>query len=248
MNTCAKLPGSDNLLGIVGGLGPLASAEFLKTIYEQWLGATEQEMPRIVVYSDPNFLDRTAGLLNGGDDVLLDQLVEALTRLRNIGASRFVICCVTIHHVLPRVPAELRQRITSLIDVMFDELAASREPHLLLCTTGTRELGTFEKHERYPPTSHLFVLPDEMDQPKVHRMIYDIKRGQNVREQIPFVESLLDKYNVRSFIAGCTEIHLLSKHFAKRRGDKPGGCIDPLTSIALSLANQRVASFASAAR
>jgi aspartate racemase len=239
---------SDNLLGIVGGLGPLASAEFLKTIYEQWFGATEQEMPRVVVYSDPNFLDRTAGLLNGGEDVLLNQLVDALIRLRSIGATRFVICCVTIHPVLARVPADLRHRVTSLIDVLFDELAATRERHLLLCTTGSRELRTFEKHERYPQTSRLLVLPDEMDQREVHRMIYDLKRGQNVREQIPFVEDLLGKYNVRSFIAGCTEIHLLSKHFAKRRGNKPGGCIDPLTSIARSLAQQRVASFASTAR
>ena len=237
-----------DFVGILGGLGPLASAEFLKTIYEQWLGQTEQEMPRIVLYSDPTFLDRTPALLNGSEEVLLAQLVQALTRLRESGASKFVICCVTIHHLLQRVPHELRKDIVSLIDVMFEELIATREPHVLLCTTGTRELATFERHERYRQTSHLFVLPDDMDQREVHRMIYDIKGGQNVRERIPFVESLLDKYNVKSFIAGCTEIHLLSKHFANRRGDKPGGCIDPLTSIARSLGNRRAASLASAAR
>lgn len=236
-----------DFVGILGGLGPLASAEFLKTVYEQWLGQTEQEMPRIVLYSDPTFLDRTPALLNGSEDVLLTQLVHALTQLRNSGASKFVICCVTIHHLLQLVPQHLRKDIVSLIDVMFDELAAAREPHLLLCTTGTRELGTFERHERYLQTSHLFVLPDDMDQREVHRMIYDMKSGQNVRERIPFVESLLDKYNVKCFIAGCTEIHLLSKHFANRRGEKPGGCIDPLTSIARSLGNQRAALLASAA-
>jgi aspartate racemase len=239
---------NSDFLGIVGGLGPLASTEFLKTIYEQFLDQPEQEMPRIILYSDPTFLDRTPALLNGSEDILLAQLVEALTRLRRMGASRFVICCVTIHHVLPRVPVELRQSLTSLIDVMFEELVATRTPHLLLCTIGTRELGTFEKHERWPQTANLFVLPDEMDQHEIHRMIYDIKGGQNVREQIPFVESLLDKYHVSSFIAGCTEIHLLSKHFATRRGDKPGGCIDPLTSIARALASPRAVSLASAAR
>jgi aspartate racemase len=237
-----------DFVGILGGLGPLASAEFLKTIYEQWIGQIEQEMPRIVLHSDPTFLDRTPALLNGSEEVLLAQLVHALTRLRESGASKFVICCVTIHHLLQRVPHELGKDIVSLIDVMFEELAATREPHLLLCTIGTRELGTFERHEQYPQTAHLFVLPNDMDQREIHRMIYDIKSGHNVRERIPFVESLLDKYNVKSFIAGCTEIHLLSKHFANRRGDKPGGCIDPLTSIARSLGNGRAASLASAAR
>ena len=235
---------TDDLLGILGGLGPLASNEFLKTIYDQWLGRPEQEMQRVVLFSDPTFLDRTPALLNGSQEVLLDQLVAALTRLRAAGASRFVICCITIHHLLPRVPLELRERIVSLVDVVFDELAASRESHLLLCTTGTREVGTFQRHQRWPENAHHVVLPDELDQREVHRMIYEIKLGQNVRDQIPFVESLLDKYNVRSFIAGCTEIHLLSKHFAT----KPGGCIDPLISIARSLVNERAASLASVAR
>src|SRR4051794_23649290 len=80
--------GTENVLGIVGGLGPLASAEFLKTIYKQSPREREQEAPRVLLYSDPTFLDRTEALLNGSDSQLLDQLVEALTRLRHIGASR----------------------------------------------------------------------------------------------------------------------------------------------------------------
>ena len=41
------------MLGIVGGMGPLASAEFVKTIYEynHWTGK-EQEAPKILLYSE----------------------------------------------------------------------------------------------------------------------------------------------------------------------------------------------------
>lgn len=231
--------GSGDLLGVVGGLGPIASTEFVKTIYEQWLGKPEQETPRVLLYSDPTFPDRTQSLLNGAEEPLLDKLVETLTQLQRLGASRFVICCITIHHLLPRLPGELRSRVTSLIDVIFHELATRRTPHLLLCTIGTRQLGIFQRHERWREFADLFVMLDDADQQKVHRLIYEIKSGADVHERIAFVESLLDKYNVSSFIAGCTEIHLLAKRFAATPDD--ARCLDPLIYIARRLAHEQQA-------
>ena len=228
----------DDVLGVVGGMGPLASTEFLKTIYEQGSWEREQEAPRVVVYSDPTFIDRTEAFRNGQDAQLLDQLITALTRLRAIGASRIVICCVTIHYLLPRVPNELRSQLVSLIDVIFDELSATNEPHLLLCTSATREMGIFEKHKQWMQNRSRFVLPDNSDQQEIHRMIYTIKQSQDVWQQIPFVENLLAKYHVNAFIAGCTEIHLLSRHFATNR------CVDPLMRIARELTNRSVKSAA----
>ena len=228
----------DDVLGVVGGLGPLVSAEFLKAIYEQSSWTREQDAPRVLLYSDPTFVDRTAALLSGADEQLLDQLVNAITRLCAIGASRIVVCCVTIHHLLPRVPSELRARIVSLVDVVFNELSASGEPHLLLCSNGTRELKIFEGHRRWPQTNTLFVLPDDSDQQEIHRVIYRIKQSQDVRHEIPYIETLLAKYHVNSFIAGCTEFHLLTRQLATLSTQR---CIDPLMSIARELGSRSVA-------
>ena len=43
----------NKVLGVVGGAGPLASAEFTKTIYEFSLGEREQEAPIVLLYSIP---------------------------------------------------------------------------------------------------------------------------------------------------------------------------------------------------
>src|SRR5215813_3866816 len=93
------------ILGIVGGLGPMASAEFLKTVYEYGIGDNEQDAPIVVMYSDPTFPDRTDSFLAGEDELLLARLTAALQFLADAGAARFVICCMTIHHLLPSVPA-----------------------------------------------------------------------------------------------------------------------------------------------
>lgn len=224
-----------SVFGVLGGMGPLASAEFVKTIYECSLAAREQDTPRVVLYSDPTFPDRTEECLGGGEERLLAQLVEGLEVLRRCGAARVVICCLTIHHLLPRLPREAREPVRSLLDVIFDEVAESRRPHLLLCTTGARKLRIFQRHERWPQTRELFVLPDEGDQDEIHRLIYRIKRNQDLRRESLLLESLAAKYGLDAFIAGCTEFHLLAKHLAARG---PGllRCIDPLTSVAHELA------------
>lgn len=230
---------SKPVLGIIGGLGPLASAEFLKTIYEHTLNQPEQRAPCVMMYSDPSFPDRTEALLNGKSDLMLARLVQALEHLDDSGVSQTVICCVTMHHLLPFLPARFTARLLSLIDVVLTEVLRSGSKHLLLCSSGTRQLGIFQKHERWQQARDWFVLPGEQDQMAVHELIYRIKRNEDVTRMIPAIEGLLAKYNVSRFVAGCTEFHLVAKHLARESArNRSYDCTDPLMVIAKRIADQ----------
>ena len=224
-----------NILGVLGGMGPLASAEFLKTIYEHSLGEREQDSPVVMLYSDPRFPDRTEEFLNGSYDLLLSMLTDALQRLCDMGISRVVICCMTIHYLLPRLPRDLRERVVSLLDIIFANMSESR--HLLLCTKGTRKLGLFQSHGQWDMVKDRIVLADEEDQNLIHDLIYSTKKNHNLNDMFPVLESLLGKYEVNHFIAGCTEMHLLAKHFIRsKNGDNEYCCVDPLAIIAEEMA------------
>jgi aspartate racemase len=226
-----------DILGIVGGMGPLASAEFVKTIYEYSIEEREQASPTLLVHSDPTFPDRTQSLLAGEDELLLHKLTEILKGLRRLGASRIVICCMTIHYLLPRLPAELRNRIISLLDVTLGQVAEKRKRHLLISTSGTRKLRIYEQHAQWGALKDRIVMPDEKDQALIHYdIIYQIKKNRDVRELVPVLESLLLKYNLDSFIAGCTEIHLLTKQFILSGDKSCFSYIDPLVTIAREVA------------
>jgi aspartate racemase len=213
------------VLGIVGGLGPMASAEFLKTVYEYGIGENEQDAPVVLMYSDPTFPDRTDAFLAGESEHLLARLTEALQCLSDAGASRFVICCMTIHHLLPDLPVHLGARIISLVDVIFANLEPRK--HLLLCSSGTRRLELFEKHPQWEKYKSQIVLPDDGDQDKIHReLIYPMKKHPDFGRLKLLLESLLQRYEVDDYIAGCSEIHILAKHVDGH------GCLDPLTIIA----------------
>lgn len=227
-----------DVLGVVGGMGPLASAEFLKTIYEVGIGSREQESPVVILYSDPTFPDRTDAFLEGRADVLLAQLSAMLDALGRIGASKVVMCCMTIHYLLPRLDEQRRRRLVSLLDIIFEEVIERRQEHLLICSTGTRRLRLFEQHPLWERARSYLVLPDEDDQRLIHsEIIYRIKMSPDISRFIPVFESLLDKYKVSNFVAGCSEIHLLAKHYLfSQVGAKHYNCIDPLTLIASRLA------------
>src|ERR1051326_1911620 len=200
-------------LGVVGGIGPLASTEFLRTVYEQTLGEQEQTAPGVIMYSDPSFPDRTEALLAGAHASLLEPLQDALQSLRTSGASKIVICCVTMHYLLPKLPLEFQQGIWSLVDQIFAGLLQSRKKHLLICSNGTRRLEVLQNHPQWKIARDYFVLPQPDDQDLIHDLIYRVKRNEDITQLVPILNSLLEKYQVRRFIAGCTEIHLLSKHF-----------------------------------
>jgi aspartate racemase len=226
--------------GVVGGMGPLASAEFLKTIYEFGLREQEQNSPTVIVYSDPSFPDRTTAFLKGDDDVLLAQLKRVIGRLCELNAVRIVLCCITIHYLLPRLSADARARIWSLLDVIADRLAEDDREYLLICSSGTRRLRLFEDHPRWRLFKDRLVLPSVEDQERLHReLIYRIKLTSNVSTLFPLLESMLEKYRVNAFVAGCTEIHVLAKRYAAS-GNRHGICLDPLTIIAQEIAESHV--------
>jgi aspartate racemase len=78
-------------LGILGGMGPLASAAFLDSVYRLNTTEPEQRSPVCVVLSDPTFPDRTAAILKGETGPLTARLAAALDRLIGMGADRILV-------------------------------------------------------------------------------------------------------------------------------------------------------------
>jgi aspartate racemase len=218
----------DEVVGIVGGLGPLASAEFLKAIYENSPREREQEAPKVIMYSDPAFPDRTDAILSGDYNELFEKLVSSLRALSFLGATRMIVCCVTAHNLLKKLPPDLNTGLISLVDVIFEQIIQSPEKRLLVCSKGTRETRLFQDHEHWSATQEFIVLPDEHDQELIHHeLIYQIKKTRNVYELLPTLKSLLAKYRVDSFISGCTEMHIVARRLAFKHAS-----IDPLSIIA----------------
>lgn len=223
------------VLGIVGGLGPLASAEFVRTVYRCAAWEREQDAPRVLMDSYPAFPDRTSAFLAGEDDAVLPMLVGVLEGLVRQGATRLLICCMTAHHLLPRLSAELRRRIVPVPEVIVAQLRRARGRYLVLCTSGTRHMRLLERQPGWEEVADRAVFPGAADQELVHHeLIYRLKRMADPADLVPLVASLRARYGADGFVVGCSEIHLLATHLYG--GAEHPECIDPFLAVAASLA------------
>jgi aspartate racemase len=225
------------MLGILGGMGPLASAEFLHTIYRLNIAEPEQEAPACLLLSDPSIPDRTSAILAGDTAELVARIDGALARLAAAGAERIVIACVTAHAVLGEVPAARRRLVVPILDPALDELLAAGRPHLLLATHGTRRARIFESLARWPEVSGLLRWPDDGDQRRLHETIYRLKHAEPDDEILDWVGALPETYGAEGLLFGCTELHLLQRPLARRRAaDEPvPRIVDPLWIAARDL-------------
>ena len=221
--------------GVLGGMGPLASAEFVNSIYDSCVSEREQTLPVVLMISDPSFPDRSEAIINGNEPALRRHLRARLEELVALGSTRLVICCVTAHCLVPRLPSALSQKVVSLVNTIVNEVAHRGGVHLMLCSKGTRHVKLFESHPRWREVNSNVLMPDDADQREVHKIIYDVKRGRAEQRHLTFITSLMRKYQADSIIAACTEFHVSMKYGRLWRAGTPE-CIDPLSTIAAKIA------------
>jgi aspartate racemase len=217
------------MIGVLGGAGPTASAEFVRTIYEHATGAKEQEYPAVVLDSVPGLPERSV-LLGHNASRLLDHTIRRLELLYAHGADAVVICCMTLHHLLPDLPAELSRPVASVVDALIDDVAAAGRTVLMLSSLETRRLGILTTSPRWTDVEHLVVWPDLRDHEALLEAIYDIKLNRGTSAGRQWLERCLPKYGASAFVAGCSEIHVLAKAVDARLA------IDPFDTLARAAA------------
>ncbi len=223
---------SPAVYGVVGGMGPLASSEFIKRIYHYHkFNANEQAAPFIIHYSDPSIPDRTTSFIEGNESVLYKRLVEILSNLEQMGATKFVICCFTIHHLIPQLPVSLKNKIISLVDIVVDCIKQDTKHFLFMSSSGTCKMKILESHPDWDVIKEQVCFLTPNDQKEVHSIIYThLKMGIGPSAVVNQFRNVIDKYGLKHTIAGCTELHLLTKKDWSRLDQSI--VIDPLDIVA----------------
>lgn len=226
-------PAGRGALGVLGGMGPLASAEFLRTIYALNRADREQDLPRVLLDSDPAFPDRTESLYGPAGALITRRLAAGLGELIDRGATRVVIACFTAHHFLGTLDRAVLDRLESLVDIALGELAGRAGRFLMLSTTGTSRARIFQSAPQWPRVADRVVLPSADDQRLVHRLVYRMKRDGAVPEVVPAVAELMARYDCAGVVLGCTEFHLVSRELIALLGTEH--VVDAMRSVALRL-------------
>ena len=107
-------------LGILGGMGPAATAEFYRRLVEQTNANCDQEHIPVIIWGDPTVPDRSTSLMNR-DDLPWEKLKQGILGLKNAGCEHIVIPCNTAHFWYDRMN-KLGVPITHIVDSVAKEL------------------------------------------------------------------------------------------------------------------------------
>jgi aspartate racemase len=216
-------------IGILGGMGPEATAYFYELIVKQTRADTDQEHIKTIIYSNPEIPPRTDAILGKGPNPT-PLLVEGFRRLKGAGADFVVMPCVTAHYFYPEVRDQVEIPFISLLDEAVkwakDEVMGLRKAGLV-ASTGTLESRLF--HDTFEQAGIEIIHPEEEEQNGVMDAIFGpkgIKAGFTSgfpKETLVNIAKVLVARGADAIIAGCTEVPIVLKDL-----DIPVPLIEPL--------------------
>ena len=134
------------MLGVLGGMGPLASAEFMRVLTLQTPAARDQDHIPTILWSDPRVPDRTLARVAGGEDPL-PGLLRGIAGLEAAGCGAIVIPCNTAHGWFDAMQARTRLPILHIVDAAAADLkrqGMSRTRLGLMATSATLAMRLYE--------------------------------------------------------------------------------------------------------
>ena len=194
------------MIGILGGLGPVASCRFYDILNSMCCAQCDQDYPDVMIYSKASVPDRTAYLLGQSEESPLPAMIAGLQALERAGAGVLAVPCATAHHFYDALQAAVNTPVLNMLALTANALASEGVTRVgLLCTQGSYASGAFASAlER---TGIAAVTPDEAQAARLMRMIYDIKLGSVSVHIEEFAKPLFEQ-DVQRIILGCTELSM----------------------------------------
>ena len=204
-------PANDMILGVLGGMGPLASAHFMVRLTLLTPAARDQDHIPTVLWSDPRVPDRTKGRLGGGPDPL-PFLLRGIAGLRRAGCGAIAIPCNTAHGWYEEMQAEAGCPILHIVEAAAAELrrlgiAAGNIG--VMGTQGTLDMRLYQDRLGRLGWDCLTPTPAEM-QGLVTPAIALVKANRVAEAYTPLAEAVqtLAARGAAAVVLGCTEIPL----------------------------------------
>jgi aspartate racemase len=215
-------------LGIIGGMGPMATAYFMELIIQMTKADSDKEHLEMIVYNSPSIPDRTAYIIGKSKENPLPMLMEIAQKLKEQSVTCVAMPCMTAHYFyddLLKVGIPIVHGIQETAMLLKD---AGVKTVGIMATDGTVSSGIFQKELEAQGLT--VILPDATYQRKIMDMIYkDIKAGtMPAQEMVEEVKRhFLFERGAEVVILGCTELSLLKKEY-----DLGSGIVDTLEVLA----------------
>lgn len=220
----------DRVLGIIGGMGPLATVKMIEKIVMLTDAKCDQDHLHILVDINTSIPDRTSYLIGTGEDPRRD-LIHSAKLLCTMGADYLIMPCNTAHYFYSDIVKEINIPFLHMIEETARAIKASNPESVkvgLLATEGTCKTGVYD--DTFREYGMQVIKPSMQKQKYVSDVIYGIKENRKI--DIDSFLSAADELKAMgcdTFVLGCTELSVLHTQYKLQ-----GNFVDSMEIIAKS--------------
>lgn len=223
-----------DLVGVIGGMGPLAGADYMTKVIELTPGERDDDHVPLIVCSCPQIPERVAPILTGSGPSPLPELLDRVRFLVDAGAKALTMPCNTAHFWYDEMAAAAGVPFIHIADAVVAELKRRNVPKGPVGLIGTR--GTVKGKiydSRLEAAGYSCVpAPEATMTDKVWPGIQSVKRNKLAEAAIHFeaaVRELVETASVPVVLLACTEIPV---GLAKPQGWLKDHTLDPNAALA----------------
>lgn len=202
-------------LGVIGGLGPIATAHFLELVINMTQADTDQQHLEMIIYNTPTIPDRTAHILDNTAPSPLPRMLAVGKALAQQGVGRIAIPCVTAHYFFSQLESGIP---VPLINGVQETVRHLRENGIrkvgIMATDGTVRSGIF--HRELEKQGLEPIVPHPEAQKHVMHIIFNNVKAGVPAEMDRFLAAAQDlkDQGAEAVILGCTELSLVKRDHA----------------------------------
>lgn len=203
------------VLGVIGGLGPVATAYFMELVIAMTQARCDQQHLDMIIYNTPSTPDRTAFLLGRSSESPLPKMQSAGRELCRAGVDYIALPCVTAHCFLPELEKQLGVPVIDGVKETAEYLLRSGIRRAgILATEGTVSSRLF--HRELEELGIEPIVPDEAGQRIVTELIYGCVKAGEAADLEAFcrVSEQLHRRGAQVILLGCTELSLIKRDHA----------------------------------
>ncbi|MBQ6569321.1 MAG: amino acid racemase [Clostridia bacterium] len=215
-------------LGVIGGLGPMATAYFMQLLISMTDARCDQEHLEMIIYNIPSVPDRTEYILGKSDKNPVPKILEIGQSLTEQGAGVLAMPCMTAHYFHSQLQDGFSVPLINGIKCTAELLSRSNITKAgIFATDGTISCGLFQKE--FERAGIEAVLPDKEGQAGVMKLIYeDIKANREPDMQLfERISNAVFERGAQVIILGCTELSVI-----KSNNDLSGRFVDAMEVLA----------------
>jgi len=207
------------VLGIIGGMGPMASAVFYDMISSKTDASCDQENLDLILMSHAGMPDRTRAILSK-DEAQIEEVRSKLLAdamfLQNAGCTAIAVTCNTAHYFVNMIEGELDIPFIHLIRETAEAVASEfvAKKVAVLATDGTIETRLYQ--DELSKRGVIAFTPKAEVQALVMHEIYEcIKSGKPADEEIwQKIEEYVKAEGCEAAVLACTELSVVRKELS----------------------------------